>query len=135
MSSVDRLVQQISRSIYNYQGSLKYLFYLMDNNGDGRLSCDELRDGLRTIQGLQCSSLTDAEIELVARYADTDADGYISWQEFLNAFGVQVDGKSDKSASRSSGGPGSPQYVAWAGHEQQGTLADATENCETEDGG
>ena len=64
-SQVDRLMQQITRSIYNNQGSLRYLFYQLDTSGDGMLSREEFREGLRAIAGLESSTLTDSDIEMV----------------------------------------------------------------------
>jgi len=88
-SHVESLVQEVARALYDHKSSLKALFYRIDTDGDGGLTPNEFREGLRTLSTLDCK-LSNEELELVARHADTNADGILSWHEFLEAFGLDA---------------------------------------------
>lgn len=60
--------------------TIKKMFKQFDTNGDGGLTVEELRNGLRS---LECG-ITDEEMDEMLRDADTDADGRISYDEFIH---------------------------------------------------
>ena len=59
---------------------LKRVFKTIDNNGDGRLTYDELTKGFELVFGKE---ITSHEIGRLIGDIDGDADGYISYEEFL----------------------------------------------------
>jgi calcium-dependent protein kinase len=59
---------------------LKKVFKLLDVNGDGRLTYDELKNGFEKTFG-KCVS--EVEINKIIEEIDGDSDGYISYEEFL----------------------------------------------------
>lgn len=59
---------------------LKTIFSMIDLNGDGRLTYDELREGFAKVFG---ESLTDYEFEQIVSKIDQDEDGFIGYEEFL----------------------------------------------------
>ncbi|PSS21182.1 Polcalcin Aln g like [Actinidia chinensis var. chinensis] len=54
------------------------IFKLFDANGDGKISASELGDALKTL-----GSVTGDEIKRMMAEIDTDGDGFISFQEFI----------------------------------------------------
>jgi calcium-dependent protein kinase len=59
---------------------LKKVFKILDINGDGRLTYDELRNGFEKTIG-KCAS--EVEMNKIIAEIDGDNDGYISYEEFL----------------------------------------------------
>ena len=59
---------------------LKKIFLKIDNNGDGRLTYDELRKGFEEVFG---ENITDIEFNKIVEDIDQDDDGYIGYEEFL----------------------------------------------------
>jgi calcium-dependent protein kinase len=59
---------------------LKKVFKMLDKNGDGRLTYDELRNGFEQTMGRY---LTDLELNKIIQDVDGDNDGFISYEEFL----------------------------------------------------
>ena len=59
---------------------LKVIFSMIDVNGDGRLTYDELREGFQKVFG---ESLTEFEFERIITCIDQDEDGFIGYEEFL----------------------------------------------------
>jgi calcium-dependent protein kinase len=59
---------------------LKKVFKMIDKNGDGRLTYDELKNGFEQTIG---SYLTDLELNKIIQDVDGDNDGFISYEEFL----------------------------------------------------
>ncbi|XP_057500381.1 polcalcin Bet v 4 [Actinidia eriantha] len=54
------------------------IFKRFDANGDGKISASELGDALKTL-----GSVTGDEIKRMMAEIDTDGDGFISFQEFI----------------------------------------------------
>lgn len=61
---------------------LREAFAKFDSNGDGRLTLDELRKGMKLIKGGQ---LTDEDIEQAMTVMDSNQNGYIDYTEFIAA--------------------------------------------------
>jgi len=59
-------------------------FEMIDNDGSGAISSDEIKRILRTIG----DTATDAEIDDIVREIDLDGDGEIDYQEFVKIFAV-----------------------------------------------
>lgn len=60
--------------------SLRQIFTTFDRNGDGRLTLNELKEGINKIDG---ANLTDAEIESAMRILDSNKNGMIDYTEFI----------------------------------------------------
>ncbi|CAI5465467.1 unnamed protein product [Closterium sp. Yama58-4] len=60
---------------------LQEVFKIIDENGDGTLTLEELRNGLRRIG----SPLSDAEVQALMDAADIDGNGEIDYSEFVAA--------------------------------------------------
>ena len=61
--------------------SLEQSFKKMDKNGDGTLSCEEIREGFKDVYG----EVSDEEIETILLNADIDQSGSVDYSEFLVA--------------------------------------------------
>jgi len=55
-------------------------FHLLDKNGDGKISKDEIKTVIKECGG----TLFDEEVEEVIQNVDKDGDGYLNYNEFLN---------------------------------------------------
>ncbi|CAA7032779.1 unnamed protein product [Microthlaspi erraticum] len=55
------------------------IFKKFDANGDGKISAAELGDALKNL-----GSVTHEDIKRMMAEIDTDGDGYISYQEFID---------------------------------------------------
>lgn len=62
--------------------ALREAFSKFDKNGDGKLTIDELKEGVRLIKGCQ---LTEADIEMAMNVMDSNKNGYIDYTEFIAA--------------------------------------------------
>ena len=70
---------------------LEYLFQQADMDGNGALDVAELK---ATVQRLVPGCLTDDQVQMLVKAADTDGDGEISCEEFVQ----WVSGKRDAGA-------------------------------------
>ncbi|KAI4389336.1 hypothetical protein MLD38_001571 [Melastoma candidum] len=61
------------------QAGLDRIFKRFDANGDGQISASELGDALKSM-----GSVTADEVKRMMAEIDTDGDGFISYQEFLD---------------------------------------------------
>ena len=61
---------------------LARIFKLIDKNGDGRLSKDEVQEGYMALYG---KLVSDAEVNRMFDSVDTDQSGYIEYSEFVMA--------------------------------------------------
>ncbi|KAI3794175.1 hypothetical protein L1987_36804 [Smallanthus sonchifolius] len=59
-------------------GHLERIFKRFDANGDGKISSTELGDALKTL-----GSVSPEEVQRMMAEIDTDGDGFISYQEYL----------------------------------------------------
>lgn len=59
---------------------VKKVFDKFDKNGDGKISCDELKDILHSLG----SGTSSEEVKRIMSEVDQDGDGFINLQEFAN---------------------------------------------------
>jgi len=59
---------------------LREAFSKFDKNGDGKLTIDELKEGVKQIKGCH---LTDEDIEKAMDVIDSNKNGYIDYTEFI----------------------------------------------------
>jgi Ca2+-binding EF-hand superfamily protein len=83
--SVDEKISQLKKSL-GTGSDVTAAFNKFDANKDGKISCQELKNGLRAI-GLK---LTEAEVESLFAVGDLDGDGEISIHEFEHMLGTAV---------------------------------------------
>ena len=60
------------------------LFNKIDENGDGKISKEELFNGLQSYLASEGDKLKQ-DVELIFRHLDTDHNGYIEYEEFIRA--------------------------------------------------
>ena len=87
-AALEHIIRVVVKALFKHRGTLKYVFYKLDLDGNGMLSREEFREGLRILERLSLSELSDTDLHMVADYIDTDGDGKISVNEFLSAFHV-----------------------------------------------
>eukprot|EP00475_Leptophrys_vorax_P039681 TRINITY_DN72043_c0_g1_i1.p2 TRINITY_DN72043_c0_g1~~TRINITY_DN72043_c0_g1_i1.p2 ORF type:complete len:284 (-),score=17.36 TRINITY_DN72043_c0_g1_i1:1534-2385(-) len=78
------------------------VFNLMDRDGDGKISCDELATLLRTIGEADDADdeATAAAVRAMMAQADTDGDGSIDFDEFLRVNAMAAEDAAAAAAAR-----------------------------------
>ncbi|KAK1440643.1 hypothetical protein QVD17_06472 [Tagetes erecta] len=61
------------------QTHLERIFKRFDANGDGKISSTELGEALKTL-----GSVSPEEVQRMMSELDTDGDGFISYQEYMD---------------------------------------------------
>ncbi|KAL2511419.1 putative calcium-binding protein CML25 [Abeliophyllum distichum] len=89
-----RLVSDLSRSTSSFaamelSNQLKQVFKFIDTNGDGKISSFELEDVLLNLG--HDEKLANKEAEGMVREMDSNGDGFVDLQEFLNAMELDND--------------------------------------------
>lgn len=62
--------------------TLREAFSKFDSNGDGKLTLDELKSGIKSLPNV---TLTDSDIEMTMNSIDTNRNGFIDYTEFIAA--------------------------------------------------
>mmetsp|Transcript_38668 Transcript_38668/g.90093 ORF Transcript_38668/g.90093 Transcript_38668/m.90093 type:complete len:101 (+) Transcript_38668:854-1156(+) len=83
--------------------TLAFAFRYFDPKGEGRVLRDDFKAGLRALNASQkgSHSVTDAQLEVLVDYMDSDKDGNIDYQEFLDCFS-----RTGSASARTSSGGG-----------------------------
>lgn len=65
--------------------SLREAFSKFDRNGDGKLTFDELKEGMMNVKGFLGGELSDADLKKAMDVIDSNNNGYIDYTEFIAA--------------------------------------------------
>mmetsp|Transcript_41508 Transcript_41508/g.111180 ORF Transcript_41508/g.111180 Transcript_41508/m.111180 type:complete len:233 (-) Transcript_41508:48-746(-) len=88
----NEVVESILAVLQKHAGTLSYAFRYFDPKGKGSVSREDFKTGMRALNASMAGAngtggpLTDDQLEVFADFVDTDGDGNIDYQEFLNAF-------------------------------------------------
>ena len=82
------VVEKIVLKLFEFRQELGSAFKLFDENGDGVISRDEFRHGLRALTCITGQPLTDMQADEVLKHLDTNGDGSIDYHEFINGFRI-----------------------------------------------
>ena len=89
VAALEQVLSHVCHAMHINRKSMHSLFYFMDKDGDGFLSCSDITKGLQRL-GAACPSgtftLKSADLEALMEYLDTDGDGLVDNQEFRAAF-------------------------------------------------
>jgi len=80
------LLNSIARTFQIHSVQLKRFFRRMDVDFNNQLSIHEFRVGMRVMNELLVTPLTDSQIEKLYHIIDVNGDGGISYNEFMQAF-------------------------------------------------
>lgn len=75
-------------AIHTNKYQLRTIFYKMDVDGSGNVDLEEFTAGLNALKVLSDISLQKDQIRDLYNFIDTNKDGLISYEEFLNSFKV-----------------------------------------------
>ena len=104
------LLPQVLAAVRAHSAELRFLFSQLDVSGDGVVDHAEFCTGLRAL-ALVDRSVTDQQLQLAAGLLDTDGDGGISWEEFLQALGGAAPDVYDPAVVRRGSGSGDAAVV------------------------
>mmetsp|Transcript_17306 Transcript_17306/g.27040 ORF Transcript_17306/g.27040 Transcript_17306/m.27040 type:complete len:145 (-) Transcript_17306:75-509(-) len=77
-----QILQQTKSTRYTSR-QLRKAFQLYDVDGDGYISAMDLRKSMMSVG----HRMSDAEIRMMIQAADTNKDGFVSFEEFVNFLG------------------------------------------------
>jgi len=90
------IIESILASLQKNQMSLGFAFRYFDPKGEGRVQKEDFKAGLRALNASQkgAHAVTDDQLEMLVDFMDSDKDGTIDYQEFLDAFSKKNSGIS-----------------------------------------
>ncbi|KAG5179686.1 serine/threonine protein phosphatase [Tribonema minus] len=80
------IIQNIANFLYQNRHQLVGAFRAFDLNNDGEISAEEFSIGLKAMNKLFSSPLTDFQITCIMQALDKDGNGSLSYKEFLDGF-------------------------------------------------
>jgi protein phosphatase len=89
----ESLLQRILSALFQSKTKLKVLFKRLDQNGDGKISVEELKIGIEAMNLSLDGPLSFEQVENLHKMIDIDGDGSIDYHEFLSSFKV-IDSES-----------------------------------------
>ncbi|XP_077867569.1 serine/threonine-protein phosphatase with EF-hands pef-1-like [Saccoglossus kowalevskii] len=85
----------ITETLYRNKTNLETIFRIMDKDNSGQISMDEFGEACKILAEHINSSISDEQVRDMAKSIDMNKDGYIDFNEFLEAFRL-VDPHSGK---------------------------------------
>ncbi|CAM9310140.1 unnamed protein product [Ectocarpus sp. 12 AP-2014] len=102
------VIQSVANFMFQNRRQLAGAYRSFDLDGDGSVDREEFRFGMRKMNQVFSSPLTDDQIDAIMDALDTDGDGTLSYNEFLAGFAVVDTTKSTPSSSAPSSPPKTP---------------------------
>ena len=104
------VIDKIVAVLYEYRVELAASFALFDTDRDGKISSEELRTGLLSLGGLAgVPAITEMQASELMKALDSDGDGSVSYEEFIQGFRlVDAGPPMPPPSSSSAGGGGAP---------------------------
>ncbi|XP_077192202.1 EF-hand calcium-binding domain-containing protein 8 isoform X2 [Paroedura picta] len=81
---------------YDHLQKLEWMFHEADIDGGGGLDIDEFRKAMKKIMG----NISDEDIDVIFMKVDTNCDGAVDWEEYLNYMLCEYRGKDDMEKSQ-----------------------------------
>lgn len=100
----DMVLQQIKRWVLLHRNELRAVFREYDVDNEGDLSMDQFEQALKTTSQAFDNSLTNSQITHISAAVDTNADGRVVYEEFLDGFTVKA-GQQPAAAAASKAAP------------------------------
>ena len=87
------VIQQVTNVLYQHRIQLRSAFRMFDTDNDGKVTAAEFHNGLKAINALLDSPISDLQIDELLNALDRNGDGSLDYKEFLEGFQI-VDSKS-----------------------------------------
>lgn len=84
----DSVVQQVANSLFQHRIQLMSAFRMFDVDNSGEISAEEFRVGLRAVNKLLPTALSNVQIDELRKALDKDKNGNIDYKEFLEGLRV-----------------------------------------------
>ena len=84
------VIQQVSNVLYQHRIQLRSAFRLFDTDNDGKVTAGEFQGGLKAINALLDSPLSEMQVDQLMQCLDKNGDGALDYKEFLEGFQVKV---------------------------------------------
>ncbi|CAM9129165.1 unnamed protein product [Discosporangium mesarthrocarpum] len=82
------VIQSVSNFMFQNRNQLASTFRQFDVDNSGEIDREEFRTGMRAMNKVFASPLTDDQIDMIMDALDTDGDGSLTYKEFLEGFTV-----------------------------------------------
>eukprot|EP00752_Nemacystus_decipiens_P008777 g7832.t1 len=102
------VIQSVANFMFQNRRQLAGAYRSFDLDGDGIIDRDEFRFGMRKMNQVFSSALTDEQIDAIMDALDQDGDGTLSYDEFLAGFSVVDTSKATPTSSAASSPPATP---------------------------
>lgn len=85
------VIHQVSNVLYQHRIQLRSAFRMFDTDNDGRVTAAEFQSGLKAINALLDSPISEMQVEQLMASLDRNGDGSLDYKEFLEGFQI-IDG-------------------------------------------